>query len=1079
MKHAYQKREGGLIPLLIILGWLLSVGAMAQDRRITGRVTDSNENTPLPGVNVVVKGTQLGVATDADGRFTLNVPTGRDVLTISAIGYLTLDVNIGNRATLAISLQSDTKTLSEVVVTGYGTQRKKDITGAVTVVKGAELTAIPAASLAQQLQGRAAGVTVGNDNSPGGGTMVRIRGFGTINNNSPLYIVDGVPTTGNLNNINPNDIESLQVLKDASAASIYGARAANGVVIITTKKGRPGEPKITFDMYTGVQQPGKFLPLLNSQELGQLIWESEKNVGRTPNHGQYGNGAEPRIPDYIYPSGAMEGDPRIQRDASGNYLNYTYDLNDPALGSSKFMITKANKEGTNWQDVIFDPAPISNYQLGASGGTDKGSYAISLNYFNQQGILRYTGYKRYSLRANTEFKVRNRVRIGENFTVSYDDRIGITNNDESNPIAFAVRSHPLIPVYDVRGNLAGAKGLNLGNARNPLSDPFRSKDNGTKGVHLFGNAFGEVDLIKGMTFRSSFGVEYNLFNTSAYIPRDPESPEARNANSLTVSNNYDNSWTWYNTLTYNKSVGVHSFNVLAGTEAIATYAFGFNASRSNYAFDDIDYRYLNAGSPLGLQNSGGGANRTRLFALFGKVNYSFRDLILADFTLRRDGSSRFGLGNRYATFPAASVGIRLTELDAMKNISFLSDLKVRAGWGKTGNQNIPNIYNGYTLYESRPVENHYDINGAKTSIVPGFDLVQFGNPNGKWETTTSTNIGFDASLLNNKLEVVFDWYTRTTSDMLNQVAIPLTQGIATVPFTNIGTMRNKGIDLSINYNGKALGSELRYSVGGNISGYRNEVLKLNDDPNSIKFGFGTRLPAMSATKVGYPIGSFYGLVVDGIFQTDEAAKAAPQFGTYNRAGSFIFRDVNGDGVVNSSDRTFIGNPHPNFTYGLNVNLGYKNFDLTMFGQGVQGNDIFNYMKYWTDFQVFQGNRSKRMLYDSWRPGKTDAILPQLRSTDATSQQVSSYFVEKGSYFRMKNLQLGYSIPAGLQRRLGIGQTQIYIQAQNLFTVSNYSGLDPDINLRRSGDNNADIHIGVDEGAYPVAKTFLAGLRLSL
>jgi TonB-linked SusC/RagA family outer membrane protein len=1069
------KRLLHLVWAVLLLGTVQVV--YAQDRRISGKVSGP-DGTGVPGVSIQIKGTTRGVNSDASGNYVISSSSTADVLVFTAVGYQSTQVTVANQTIINVTLTEASKALDEVVVTGYGSQRKKDITGAVTVVKGAELTALPAASLTQALQGRAAGVTVGNDNSPGGGTMVRIRGFGTINNNSPLYIVDGVPTQGNLTNINPNDIESLQVLKDASAASIYGARAANGVVIITTKKGSAGETKITFDMYTGIQRPGKFLSLLNSQELGQQIWTSTKNAGLVPTNGQYGSGANPVIPDYIYPSGAFEGDPRLAKDASGNYINYTYDLRDPGLGSTKFMITKANKQGTDWQKEIFNQAVIQNYQLGASGGTDKGAYAISFNYFNQKGIMKYTGYKRYSLRANTEFKVKNRVRVGENFTVSYDERIGITNNDESNPIAFAVRMHPLIPVYDVAGNWAGAKGLNLGNARNPVAELYRNKDNVTKGVHLFGNAFLEADLLKNLTFRTSFGVEYNLYNFAPFTPLDPESPEARNTNNLRVENRYDNSWTWYNTLTYRKSFGDHNINVLAGTEAIATYDFIFDATRSNYAFEDPNYLYLNAGSPLGLQNSGRGANRTRLFSIFGKVNYSYKDIFLADFTLRRDGSSRFSAANRYAVFPAASVGLRLSELAFMKNISWLSDLKIRAGWGSTGNQNIPNIYNAYTLYESRPVENHYDINGAKTSIVPGFDLVQFGNSNGKWETTTSTNIGFDASLFNNKVQFVFDWYIKKTKDMLSQIDVPWAMGQATIPYTNIGDMQNKGVDVSLNYNGKAADGKIRFSVGANFSTYRNKVLKINNDPNSIKFGFSTRLPAMSATKVGMPVSSFYGYIIDGIFQTDEQAQKAPQFGTYNRAGSFIFRDVDGDGKVTTADRTFIGNPHPDFSYGLNVSVGWKNFDLTLFGQGVYGNDLFNYMRYWTDFNTFQGNRSTRMLYDSWEPGKTNAKLPQLRSTDATSAQISTYFIEKGSYLRLKNIQLSYSLPAGLQKHLGLGATQIYIQGQNLFTFTKYTGLDPEINLRRSGESGQDTHLGVDEGAYPVAKTMLVGLRLS-
>ncbi len=1066
-----------LLFICAILLWMVQI-SNAQDRRVNGKVS-APDGQAVPGVSVQLKGTNRGVNTDNNGNFTIAVTSNSDVLVFTAVGFRSQEIIVGNQSTINATMVEESRALDEVVVTGYGSQRKKDITGAVTVVKGADLTALPTANLTQALQGRAAGVTVGNDNSPGGGTMVRIRGFGTINNNSPLYIVDGVPTQGTLNNINPNDIESLQVLKDASAASIYGARAANGVVIITTKKGKPGEPKITFDTYVGIQRPGKFLNLLNSQELGQQIWASAKNVGVTPTHGQYGSGADPVIPDYIYPSGAFEGDSRVAQDANGNYVNYTHDLRDPELGKTKFMITKASKNGTDWQREIFNPALIQNYQLGASGGTDKGAYAISFNYFNQKGIMKYTNYKRYSMRANTEFKLKNRIRVGENLTVSYDERVGITNNDESNPIAFAVRMNPLIPVYDVAGNFAGAKGANLGNARNPVAELYRNKDNVTKGVHLFGNAFADVDLLKGLTFRTSLGIEYNLYNFAPFTPLDPESPEARNTNNLRVENRYDNSWTWYNTLTYNKTFGDHTINILAGTEAIATYDYIFDATRSNYAFEDPDYLYLNAGSPLGLQNSGRGANRSRLFSLFAKVNYAYKDIFLADFTLRRDGSSRFSAANRYAVFPAASVGLRLSELAALKDVGFLSDLKLRVGWGSTGNQNIPNIYNAYTLYESRPVENHYDINGAKTSIVPGFDLVQFGNDQGKWETTTSTNVGFDASLFNNKLQFVFDWYIKKTTDMLSQIDVPYALGQATIPYTNIGDMQNKGVDLSLNYSGRAMDGKLRFTVGANFSTYRNKVLKINNDPNSIKFGFSTRLPAMSATKVGEPISSFYGYVIDGIFQTDEQAKAAPPaFGTYNRAGAFIFRDVNGDGVITSADRTFIGNPHPDFTYGLNVSVGYKNFDLTLFGQGVQGNDIFNYMRYWTDFNTFQGNRSKRMLYDSWVPGKTDAVLPQLRSTDATSAQISTYFVEKGSYLRLKNIQLSYTLPAALQKNLGLGTSQIYVQGQNLFTLTKYTGLDPEINLRRSGESGQDTHLGVDEGAYPVSRNLIVGLRLS-
>ena len=1067
---------------------ILCFGLANAQLKVTGKVTETGTGQTIPGVSILIKGTTRGSTTDADGAYSIEVPDSKSVLVFRSIGYNSLEVTVESKSIIDVELSSDTRTLSDVVVTGYATQRKKDITGAVTVVNAEELTATPAASVTQMLQGRASGVVVGNDNSPGGGTMVRIRGFGTINNNSPLYVIDGVPTQGTLNNINPNDIESMQVLKDASAASIYGARAANGVVIITTKKGKPGEPNITFDFYTGTQRPGKMLDLLNAEELGSYLYQAEIGAGRNPSvtspsvQYKFGPNGEITMADYIYPN--------YYGTTLPSSYTYTNDIADPNLGRTAFNITQANKAGTDWQDVIFDPAPISNYQLGATGGSNTGKYAISANYFKQDGILRYTTYNRYSIRANTEFK-KKFVTIGENFTFAYDERQGITNNDESNPIMFAIRVHPIIPVFDITGGpaelggqntspfngFAGSRGANLGNAPNPLARLYREKDNITKGTHVFGNVFLEFDIFDGLKARTSYGLEYNQFNRSEYFHRDIEAAEPRNANSLNVINNFDRSSTWFNTLNYNKTFGDHSLNVLLGTEAVTTYFMQYSASRSNFAFDDLDYRYLNAGSAAGLANAQDGALRSSLFSQFGKLNYGFKEIYLADFTLRRDGSSRFSEANRYGVFPAFSLGVRLTEYDFMKNVKFLDDLKLRFGWGKTGNQLIPNVYNAYTLYAADPLNNAYDINGTGSSIVGGFDLVQFGNTNGKWETTTSTNLGLDAVLFNGKVDLVLDVYNRITSDMLTQIAMPRTAGSGTIPFTNIGEVQNKGFDIGINYRNKI--SDLRYQIGISFGHYKNEVLKLNNDPNATIFGFTTRLPAISATKAGLPIASYYGYIVDGVIKDDEEAAAAPKFGTYTRAGTFKFRDINGDGVITAADRTIIGSPHPDFTYGINVNLGYKNFDLTAFAQGVQGNQIFNYLRYWTDFNTFQGNRSKDMLYNSWKQQGDVAKLPRLNASDGTSQQVSSYFLEDGSYLRLKNIQLTYTIPSKYLNKIKMDNAQVYVQGQNLVTLTKYTGLDPDINLRRSGNDNQDIHMGIDEGAYPVAKSVLVGVRLGI
>ena len=1068
----------------------LLMGGLRAQTTVSGKVTDAESRSPIAGATVTVKGTANAVATDDQGNFKISVTEAQRVLVVSSNGYLSREVNASS-GTVNVSLETDVKALQSVVVTGYTAQRKKDITGAVAVVSAKELTSTPTASVTQMLQGKAAGVVVGNDNSPGGGTMVRIRGFGTINNNSPLYVIDGVPTQGTLNNINPYDIESMQVLKDASAASIYGARAANGVVIITTKKGKSGDPKITFDFFAGTQRPGRLLEMLNAEELGKYLFKAEVGAGRSPwvtsPSAQYRfdqNGGV-TMADYIYPNifGTLPSN-----------VTYTNDITDPALGTTKFNINMANKAGTDWQDVIFDPAPMSNYQLGASGGTAKARYAFSANYYKQDGILRFTDYERFSVRANTEF-TQGRFTVGENLTVSYDERVGITNNQESNPIMLAWRIHPIIPVFDITGGppalggtntspwngFGGPRGVNLGNATNPLAELYRAKDNKSISTNIFGNAYAEVAITRNLKARTSIGVEYTNGNRSEYFMRNIEAAEARNTNTLNVFNQMSNSWTWYNTLNYNKTFREdHDVNVLVGTEAVATYFFGFQASRSGFAFDDIDYRYLNAGSVAGLSNAGAGAIRTRLFSQFAKFNYGYKNLLLADFTIRRDGSSRFSSSNRWGIFPAGSIGLRLSELKPFSQLGWMDDFKVRAGWGRTGNQLIPNVYNAFTLYEPNPSNNGYDINGTGTSIVPGFDLTQFGNPNGKWETSTSLNLGFDATLFKNRFEVVFDWYTRTTSDMLAQVAVPRAQGVATLPFTNIGEMRNRGVDLNLSWRDNAMNGKLRYNVGFNISHYRNEVLKLNNDPNATLFGFTTRLPSITATRRGYPIASFFGYFVDGILNAQTAATAA-KFGTYTREGVFNFRDVSGpngtpDGIITAADRAIMGNPHPDFTYGINLSVGYKNFDLEVFANGSQGNEIFNYVRYWTDFNVFQGNRSKRMLYESYGESQ-NPILPRLNASDATSQQVSSYFIEDGSYLRLRNVQLTYTIPTKWASKLLMSSCQIYVQGQNILTLTKYTGLDPDINLRTSGNDNQDFHMGIDEGAYPMAKSFLFGLRV--
>ncbi len=1058
---------------------------------LSGKVLSSDNGQPLPGVSVVVKGTQQGAITDVDGRYNLVVPNQESILVFSFVGYLSQEVKVMNQSVINITLNADIKALNEVVVTGYTTQSRRDITGAVSVIDADKLLAVPATNLAQQLQGRAAGVTVGTDNTPGGGVSVRVRGYGTLGNNDPLYVIDGVPTKGSLNTINQNDIESIQILKDAASASIYGSRAANGVVIITTKRGKSGAPKFTFDSYYGVQRLAKKMDLLNTAEYGEYLWQSKKNANvvnpttGNPEHAQFGRGAEPVIPDYIIPDGASAGDPRV------NPENYSFDrYTDPQFGKTKFSITKANKQGTDWMDEVFSTAPIQNYQLGVSGGSEKSRYSFSTNYFKQQGILIHNAYKRYSVRANTEFTIKKKLRIGENLQVAYGERQGnYGNNNESSQVSNTYRAQPIIPVYDIGGNFAGTLASNLGNANNPVGQLVRNKNNGYKDLRIFGNTYAELDILKNLTAKTSFGVDATVSAGTYFTPVEVELAHGTNVNSLSENRSYSYAWTWTNSLSYDKTFGdSHHLNVFAGLESIDSYGNFVNAYRQGFFSNLEDLRYLNAGNTSTSTNSGYATSSWSLFSYFGRVDYSFQDKYLLQGTVRRDASSRFQAASRYATFPAASAGWRLSNEAFLSDVTFISDLKLRAGWGQTGNQEIGD-FNAYSTYQSSPRSSGYGISGAPIGYAQGFDLARFGNPNAKWETTTTVNVGLDANLFKGKFDFSLDVFDRQTRNLLYTKAYDPRLGDATVPAQNIASLQNRGFDFGLNYNDAVMNGELTYSIGVNLSTYRNKILAL-DPQNREDFlpGFSLRTPAVTRSIAGRPISSFYGYIIDGILQNEEEVANHAKFPGYydsniyingkqtQGVGKFNYRDINNDGVINAKDQTYIGSPHPDFTYGINANVAYKNFDLTIFAQGVQGNQIFNHVRYWTDFEVFQGNRTKRMLYDSWRPDNPKAKLPILDANDAQSGEPSTYFVEDGSYLRFKNIQLGYSLPKSILSKLGTDHFKVYVQAQNLFTFTKYSGLDPEINLRNF-NSGSDRQIGVDEGVYPTPKSIIVGLSI--
>src|SRR5665648_107755 len=1081
------------IAALLLFSCFYALTTFAQQKSLSGTVL-GEDGTPIPGVTVVVQGTTVGSITDVDGKFTFLVPADAEVLTVSYIGMKTQDITIGNQTNFKITLLADVLGIDEVVVVGYGTQQKKTLTGAVSTVDESELRSVPAASAAAKLQGRVSGVTITNDNTPGGESMVRIRGIGSVNNNDPLYIIDGVPTTGGLSKINPNDIESISVLKDASSSAIYGVRAANGVILITTKRGKSGKAKLRFDARFGIQAPGKSLELLNTQEYGDLLWLESKNLGLKQGdngwgNSQYGYGASPVIPDYIIPEGKMAG----EVDES------TYSYPSPYNG-----ITKASKAGTNWYDEILDPAPIQEYNLSVTGGTDKGGYAFSGGYMNQKGIVSNTGFERYSIRSNADTKITNWLEVGESLGVSYSDRTGQgTNNDEGNAISQAYRMQPIIPVYDIMGNFAGTQAKTTGNGANPVAILDRDKDDYNRDLRVLTNAYVQVNLTPDLSVKSLLGADYTSTRRQDRTITNPEFSEAIPADKLIQYYYGTFQYNWINTLNYKKTFNdKHNFNFLLGSEAVKWNYDLFQAGRSTFASTDLDYMVLDAGEKD--QNANGSFDEWSTFSYFGRINYNYMGKYLAEVVLRRDASSRFSEDNRWGTFPAFSLGWRLSEEAFMSDVKWLDNLKVRFGWGKNGNDNVGGYYNAFTTYRVYNGESYYSLTGSNSSTEAGIHKYKLGNPDGKWEASVTTNLGIDATIFN-KLEVNLDIYKRVTTDMLYNQSLPYTYGRLQLPAVNIGEMKNNGFDLMLSYNEK-IGRDLHLNVRANVSHYKNEIVKLNSNPNEILYGPELRQNVYTASMTGEPISSFYGYVVEGYFTPDMFDKIdkydevgnvdgfkyqlkdgahAPYNtkvvtgDTYSIPGAFMYKDINKDGQITAEDRQVIGSPHPDFTYGININLEYKNWDLTMFFQGSQGNDVINYVNRWIMFNNFSGNRGTARLYESWTEERyasgAKITQPIAIRDDAVMQKNSSFFIEDGSYLRMKDLQIGYNLPNSVLGKAGIESLRLYIQATNLFTITKYSGLDPELS---NPDDNPDRLMGVDEGIYPTSQIFTFGINLN-
>lgn len=1092
MKNFY-KNLSALLVLLVLTG----AAAFAQ-KTVTGTVLDEYD-VGLPGVSVLVKGTTTGTATDIDGKFSLNVPNDNAVLVFSFIGYTAIERAVGNQSIVDVKMAPDERTLTEMVVTGYTIDSRRETTGAIATVDPKDLSVIPTGNVEQALQGRVSGVTVVTNGQPGTSSIVRIRGFGAFGGNEPLYVVDGIPV-GTTDFLNPDDIESTTVLKDAAAASIYGARAANGVIIYTTKRGRRGDQKLRVDVNAmfGATDPGKGLDMMNPQDYADYTWLAESNralaSGDAPkySHDQFGTGSSPVMPYYINQitqadNGDLSniyGQPGPLSAAELEQQRAWYNV-DRTKGGVYQLTRAATGEGTDWYDAITRTAPIQRYSIGVNGGSETSRFFVGLGYQDQQGILLNNSFKRMTFRANSEFDITDKIRIGENFQGTYRQVLGQSGGTggqgvsaDENDILFAFRMPSIIPLYDEFGGYAGTFSKGFNNPQNPLARRDALKDNNGFGASAFGNVYLEVEPINDLVFRSSIGINYSNYYNYSYSRLQYENAENNSAFGYSENSGYNFGYTFTNTVNWKKQFDKHSVDVLLGQEALNTGAGrNMGASGQNPFSTDPDYITISTLPVSTRQVNSSQYKGVNFLSFFARVNYAYNDKYLLSGVIRRDGSSRFGENNRNGIFPAFSAAWRISSEGFLSGATWIDDVKIRGGWGEMGNSNNVDPNNQYSLYGPDLGLSSYDINGSGTSAIIGFRRSRLGNPDAKWETAVTQNIGFDGTFFNGRLDVILDVWKKDTKDLLFQLPVTETAGYnATAPSVNIGKMLNQGIDFQVVTRGN-LSSAFTYEV--NVTGgfLKNEITYLADGVPYITSSNANpsyRGIEPIRNQLNRPLSSFFGYEVEGLFSSEEDVSSHPtQEGA--APGRFKFRDLDGNDTINTADRTYLGSPVPDFTGGVNFTLGFKNFDFSMYWYTSIGNEVWNQSRWFTDFySTFEGAAISNRLKDAWTPQNLDAEIPivEKAANFSTSNVGSSFYVENGSYLRLQNITIGYTMPASLLERWKLEKLRVFGSANNLFTVTGYSGLDPAVG------GNADLTFGVDVGNYPTTRGYTFGVNLS-
>ncbi|MDU1906023.1 MAG: TonB-dependent receptor [Dysgonomonas sp.] len=1017
-----------------------SVSQQTDGKNVKGVVLDE-KGEPVIGATVTVKGATTGTVTDLDGNFSINAPANA-TLTIKYVGYLPQDIKVGNQSNININLKEDLQNLEEVVVVGYTTQRKADLTGAVSSVKMASINDMSVTGINSALQGRMSGVTVlQSSGAPGSGTSIRIRGLGTFGNNEPLYVIDGMPAD-NMNDINPGDIERIDVLKDAASAAIYGSRAANGVVIIQTKKGTKSDKiNIAFNTHHGFSTTQKKIDLLNAEQRNMIHLEAYDNAIK--------------------------------------YDGYT------GTPSSYYDSDYSKVTRTNWQDEIFsDAAYQGNYDLSLSGGSDKFRYNVMGGHLTQDGLLKNSSYNRTTFRINTEYDLFKNFKVGENLMITHSKQMIVPEMGANGAIAPSLQYDPSVPVYEdeAKGIYSGSGELGA-DLRNPIATLDRADRKRTRD-RIFGNVYAELKLFNDFTLKTDLGYDWAKWEDKWFVTRVPEAGRASNTNELTQREWTDTKWITTTTLRYDKVIDRHKIMLLGGTSYEIYNTEYTNARGTGFISEDKSQRYLSAATEIAWLQ--GGREEWAMQSYFGRLDYSFADKYLLSASFRADGSSKFRKHNRWGYFPSVSGGWRISEeafFEPLKEKA-IQNLKFRASWGQLGNQDVGSNYPTMVIVANTTDDDGYNtVFGSGETATFGRYESTLANPDLKWEVTTQTDFGFDVSFLN-KFEFGFDYFIKKSSDVLFEAPVPSLAGIDGGKWMNVAGVRNKGFEMNLSYNTKV--NDFTISAYGNFSKVKNEVTTMGTG-NANMFTSAYRGTNITRTRVGEPIAHFYGYKSAGVFKTQEEIDSyvnseGKKIQSAAKIGDLKFLDINGDGVLDSKDQTNIGNGFPDFTYGFGTDLAYKGFDFSFFFQGVAGYDIFNALKYEGMFVDARYNQFAAIL-DRYHPtNNPGGNGPRVTVSDKNNnRRFSDYYIDKGDYLRLKTLTFGYTFDKRLIQKLKMQNLRVYVTMQNLLTFTSYKGFDPELGETYANEIDQAVgvrEIGVDRGQFPQPKTFIMGVNIN-